>query len=90
MGLLNHTASNAHGSYQKIKNKNILKKFKKTTPELNEGDILIHHCLVAHGSRKNDSSDNRAGLTLRYIGKKSKINQKAKKKYELSLSKQMN
>ena len=90
VGLINHTASNAPGSSQKIKNKNILKKFKKTTPELNEGDILIHHCLVAHGSRKNDSSDNRAGLTLRYIGKKSKINQKAKKKYELSLSKQMN
>ena len=67
----------------------ILKQFKKFTPELNIGDILIHHCLVVHGSKKNLSKNDRAGLTLRYIGKSSKINKAQKKKYEKDLKKQI-
>ncbi len=88
-GLLNHKSSYTPGSSQKLKNMNVLKKFKKITPVLNVGDILIHHCLVVHGSKRNLSSKNRAGLTLRYIGSSSKILRSAKKKYEKNLKKQL-
>ena len=67
----------------------ILKKFKKVTPILNTGDVLIHHCLVVHGSARNKSNKDRAGLTLRYIGNSSKIIKSAKEKYEKSLKKQL-
>ena len=71
-----------------IKNKKILKKFKKITPNLNIGDVLIHHCLIIHGSQKNRSNKDRAGLTMRYIGKSSCIDKTGKKKYEKNLKKQ--
>ena len=41
-------------------------------PILNAGDILIHHCLVVHGSMRNLSDKDRTGLTMRYIGKSTK------------------
>lgn len=90
LGLLKHKSSFVPGSSQEIAKKNILKKFKKITPSLKEGDILIHHCLVVHGSKKNLSNQSRIGLTLRYIGKYSKINKVAKKNYEKKLFKQLN
>tara|TARA_B100001564_G_scaffold358894_1_gene378855 strand:- start:1350 stop:2087 length:738 start_codon:yes stop_codon:yes gene_type:complete len=90
IGLLKHKPSYAPGSSQVLKNKRILKKFKKVTPELNEGDVLIHHCLIVHGSKKNTSFKDRAGLTMRYIGRSSKIDKNAKKKYEKVLKKQLN
>ena len=40
-----------HLAFQELENKKILKQFKKFI-ELNIGDILIHHCLVVHGSKK--------------------------------------
>lgn len=89
VGLLNHKSSYAPGSSQELENKKILKQFKKFTPELNVGDILIHHCLVVHGSQKNLSNNDRAGLTLRYIAKSSKINKVQKDKYEKDLKKQI-
>ena len=46
LGLLNHKSSYVPGSSQTLSDLKILKKFKKTTPILNIGDILIHHCLV--------------------------------------------
>lgn len=88
-GLVAHKASYAPGTSQEIKNKKILAKYQKVFPKLNQGDLLIHHCLVIHGSKKNNSKKNRAGLTLRFIGKSSKINQFAKAKYENNLKKQL-
>ena len=82
IGLLKHKASYAPGTSQVLKDKKILKNFKKITPKLNIGDVLIHHCLIIHGSQKNRSNRDRAGLTMRYIGKSSRIDNSAKKKYE--------
>ena len=81
-GLLMHKPSYAPGSSQVLKDKKILKKFRKVTPELDVGDVLIHHCLIVHGSKKNTSRKDRAGLTMRYISRSSKINETARKKYE--------
>lgn len=88
-GLLMHKSSFAPGSSQELRDKKILKKFKKTTPNLNEGDILIHHCLAIHGSNKNRSNLSRTGLTLRYVGTSSKINKKAQNKYNRKLKEQL-
>ena len=68
----------------------ILRRYKKITPQLNIGDVLIHHCLIVHGSNKNTSNKSRVGLTMRFIGKSSKINISAKKRYEEKLKKQLN
>ena len=46
---------------------------------LNAGDILIHHCLIVHGSKENSSSQDRTGLTIRYKASSSRIVQEAKK-----------
>jgi len=89
LGLLRHKASNTPGSSQVLKNMKILNKFKKVMLQLNVGDILIHHSLVLHGSKKNTSNKDRTGLTLRYIGKSSKINKVAKFKYEKELKRQL-
>lgn len=89
-GLLKHKPSYAPGSSQVLKDKKILKKFKKVIPILNLGDVLIHHCLIVHGSKKNSSNKDRAGLTMRYVGYSSKINKDAKRKYEKVLKKQLN
>ncbi len=89
LGLLNHKSSYVPGSSQTLSNLKILKKFKKTTPTLNIGDILIHHCLIVHGSNKNKSNKSRVGLTVRYIAKSSKINRSSKLKYERSLKEQL-
>ena len=89
LGLLRHRASRTPGSSQVLKNMKILNKFKKVMPQLNVGDILIHHSLVLHGSKKNTSNKDRTGLTLRYIGKSSKINKVTKFKYEKELKKQL-
>lgn len=88
-GVFVHKPSYAPGSSQVLKNINLLKRFQKKIPTLEPGDILIHHCLVLHGSNKNLSNQSRTGLTIRYISKSSKIDKKAKKKYEISLKKQM-
>ena len=90
LGLLKHKPSFVPGSSQEIEKKKLLKKFKKTTPSLKEGDILIHHCLVLHGSKRNFSKQARIGLTLRFIASSSKINKIAKKKYEKILLSQIN
>ena len=88
-GLVSHKPSYVPGTSQVIRNKKILKKFEKITPELNIGDLLIHNCLVIHGSKKNNSRRNRVGLTMRFIGRSSKFNKLAKKKYEKNLKKQL-
>ena len=89
LGLFEHTPSYAPGSSQKIKYSNGLELFKKTTPSLMPGDCLIHNCLVLHGSNANTSNRSRKGLTLRFISKKSKIDQKLRDAYEDELATQI-
>ena len=89
-GLLSHKPSFVPGTSQVLKNMKILRRYKKITPQLNIGDLLIHHCLIVHGSNKNTSTKSRVGLTMRFIGQSSKINKSAMKKYEKKLKKQLN
>ncbi len=91
LGLLNHKSSFAKGSSQTIKNTSRLRKLKKSLPNLNIGDALIHHVLVAHGSKNNKSSSSRAGVTFQIKDKKSKYNYKKimlyRKKLQYQISK---
>ena len=75
------------GLSQELKYKNILKYFKKTTPELKVGDELIHNCMIIHGSNRNKSKNSRIGLTMRFISSLSKFNLINKKKYDSELRK---
>ncbi len=87
--LLKHIPSYAPGSSQKVKNLDILKKYKKKIPELNKGDCMIHHSMIVHGSGINKSSRSRKGLTVRFKAKSSKIDKVRQKTYWKSLSKQV-
>lgn len=89
LGLLEHTPSHTPGSSQKIKYPESMVFFKKFTPILNPGDILIHNCVVVHGSEKNKSYYPRKGLTLRFKSCSSKIDTFLKKKYEIELKSQI-
>ena len=89
LGLLKHELSMVPGSSQKIKNIKTLNNFKMDMPKLKPGDALVHDFLIAHGSKKNTSNKSRAGLTMRFIGKKSKVNYLSKKIYEKKLKKQI-
>lgn len=87
LGLLEHKLSKVAGLSQELKYKNILKYFKKTTPELKIGDALIHNCMIIHGSNRNKTKDSRIGLTMRFISSSSKFNVIFKKKYDSELRK---
>ncbi len=89
LGLLEHKISYAPGSSQTLKYPESMNFFKKITPKINIGDCIIHHCLAVHGSNKNISSKSRRGVTVRYIGKSSKIDNYRKKRYELELKKNL-
>jgi len=88
LGLLEHKPSYARGSSQKIKYAKVLDYYKKFTPSLKPGDALIHNCLIIHGSNRNLSNQPRTGLTVRFIGKSSKINPFLRQNYENQLKKQ--
>ena len=88
-GILKHKPSFAKGSSQKIKNQKFLKKFQKSTPKIKKGDILIHHALVVHGSKKNLSNRPRKGWTLQFKDKNSAYDIEAIKLYEKNLLKQI-
>ncbi len=87
-GVFKHTKSFAKGSSQKIKNKIVLKKFKKSFTNLEIGDLLIHHCLVLHGSNKNMSKNRRLGWTFQFKDKNSSYDLKKIAKYEKQLKDQ--
>ena len=89
LGLLEHKASFTPGSSQKIKYPESMMFFKKFTPTLLPGDILIHNCAVVHGSEKNKSRQPRKGLTLRFKSYSSKVDKFMKKKYEVELNSQI-
>ena len=75
--------------HKQLKNDYILKKFEKHQTKLNVGDVIVHNCMVLHGSDKNKTNTPRIGLTLRYIPQKSKIDKELKKIYERKLIKQI-
>lgn len=91
LGLLDHKSSFAKGSSQTVKKITKLNKLKKSLPSLQTGDALIHHVLVAHGSKNNKSNSSRAGVTFQIKDKKSKYDQKKimlyRKKLQLQISK---
>ena len=89
LGLLEHTASNVPGSSQMIKYQEGLKVFKVDFPILKAGDCIIHHSLIAHGSKANKSKYSRIGWTLRFKSKSAYIDKFLKKRYEHDLSKQL-
>jgi phytanoyl-CoA hydroxylase len=91
-GLLEHESSFAPGTSQKII-KRILKKIESEceviTPKLNPGDVLIHHCLMVHGSGLNKSEKNRRGFTIQFKDKKSIYDHDLLDNYEKKLNQQM-
>lgn len=88
LGILKHKVSHAKGSSQKIPTK-ILKKlnFKKKFPILKPGDCIIHHPEVIHGSNKNISNFDRAGLVISYMKKNARIDLVKVKQYKNTLKK---
>lgn len=84
-GLLEHKQSFAPGSSQTLKYPKSMNLLEKNIPNIKRGDCIIHDCLVVHGSNKNTSQHARRGLTIRYIGKSSKIDLIRKKNYESEL-----
>ena len=87
-GVFKHKKSFAKGSSQKIKNDRILKKFKKKFTNLEIGDLLIHHCLVLHGSKPNKSKNKRLGWTFQFKDKNSEYDLAKISKYEKQLKEQ--
>ena len=85
LGILEHQLSYAPGSSQTLKYPDSMKMFKKVIPEIKSGDCIIHDCRIVHGSNPNKSKYARTGLTIRYIGKNSKIDLHQKTKYEREL-----
>ena len=88
-GILDHKPSYAKGSSQKISNTKFLKKFKISQPDLDPGDILIHHSLVVHGSSKNNSKHSRKGWTIQFKDINADYDHNQIKKYEKSLYNQI-
>lgn len=84
-GILKHEDSFAKGSSQKVSDKNFLKKFNISYPELDPGDVIIHHSLVVHGSSKNISSKSRRGFTIQFKDKNASYDLDHIKAYEKSL-----
>ena len=62
---------------------------KKIVPKLKPGDALVHHCLIAHGSKKNLSTKSREGITFQYKSNNSKTDFTRKKKYLRDLHSQI-
>ena len=90
-GVVDHEDSYAPGSSQKIKDE-ILEKYSNleiVTPELNRGDILIHHSLTFHGSSENKSNRDRKGFTMQFKDKNAKYDTKHLKYYNSRLNEQI-
>ncbi len=85
LGILEHKLSYAPGSSQTLKYPDGMKTFTKTIPKIMAGDCIIHDCRTVHGSNPNKSKFPRTGVTVRFIGKSSKIDNYQKAKYEREL-----
>ena len=90
LGTINHEASFAKGSSQKIPKRIISKlSFKINYPNLKPGDCIIHHPEVIHGSEKNKSNKNRVGFVISYKAKNSKIDKIGLSSYKNKLEKNL-
>lgn len=92
LGLLEHESSFAPGTSQKIGSKileTVSKKCKLITPKLKPGDVLVHHCLMVHGSNENKSEKNRRGFTIQFKDKNSSYDNELLENYEKKLNQQM-
>ena len=89
IGVVEHEPSFQKGSSQKVKKIQKYRKYKIETPNLKTGDCLVHHCLVMHGSTKNNSNKSRRGFTFQFKDANSKYDFQKKKAYEKSLKKQV-
>lgn len=91
LGLLNHEISYAPGSSEKIPSKKLKTiKLKKFYPKLNEGDCILHHSEVIHGSSPNKSNKDRVGLVIGYKNIKAKLNKKRFNKHKKIVTKNIN
>ena len=88
-GILEHEASFAKGSSQKVSDIHFLKKFNISYPELMPGDAIIHHSLVVHGSSPNKSKFSRKGWTIQFKDKNASYDLEQIKTYEKSLNNQI-
>ncbi len=88
-GILNHEDSFAKGSSQKVSDTNFLRKFNISYPELEPGDVIVHHSLVVHGSSKNISKKSRRGWTIQFKDKNASYDLDHIKAYEKSLNNQI-
>ena len=86
-GLKKHILSKEPGSSQKIPQKYLNKKIKKTYPNLEPGDCIFHHCEIIHGSKRNNSNSDRIGLVISYKGSSAVIDKKKLKSYRKKLKK---
>ena len=88
-GIFKHSPTQVPGSSQKIQSNKLLKKFNKSSPNLNPGDVLIHHSLTVHGSYKSFSNKKRIGWTFAFKQKSAPYDQKRTRKFEKRLFKQI-
>ena len=88
--MIDHELSYAAGSSQKVPDK-IVKNlsYKKFYPNLKPGDCIIHHCEVAHGSKKNLSNSDRIGLVISYKAKGARVDKKGWNRYQNQLKKNL-
>ena len=89
---MEHESSFAPGTSQKIGSKileTVSKKCKLITPKLKPGDVLVHHCLMVHGSNENKSEKNRRGFTIQFKDKNSSYDNELLENYEKKLNQQM-
>ena len=92
LGLLSHEESFAPGTSQRLIQKEldrINKDFSIITPKLKPGDLIVHHCLIVHGSGANKSEKSRRGFTMQFKDKFSGYDEELKNYYENSLKKQL-
>lgn len=91
-GLIDHVDSFAPGSSQTIGISATdleAEGFKKVIPEVNPGDILVHHSLTVHGSSGNTSDRSRRGLTFQFKDANAPYDEEMKKHYESRLDLQV-
>lgn len=88
--IYNHEISKTKGTSQTIPQKTLKNfKFKSTTPSLKKGDCIVHHCKVIHGSKKNNSKNDRIGLAISFQNKYEKINKVKMKLYKEKLKRNL-
>jgi len=88
-GLVEHKKSFAPGTSQMVSENVNLHAFTTTTPNLDRGDVLVHHSETIHGSQANMSAQSRRGWTLQYRAESARIDKDRLHKYELELNEQL-